>query len=77
MNTWLQKAIAYVEPQTQKKCEEGNSVHSKHFMQIVMGEREMAGESCWFTLYPYSFGEVHAKHSTVLPFPVCGLVCSA
>lgn len=64
MNAWLQTAIAYVEPQTQKKCEEENSVHSKHFMQIVMGEGKMAGESCLFTLYPYSFAEVKAPCKT-------------
>jgi len=70
MNTWLRKAIAYVEPQTQKECEEENSVHSKHFMQIVMGERGMAGESCLFTPYPCSFGEVKALCKTQRSSPL-------
>lgn len=52
MNTWLQKDVAYVEPPTQKKYEEESHVHSKHFMQIVLGEREMAGECCLLTPYP-------------------------
>lgn len=73
MNTWLQKAIAYVEPQTQKKCEEENSVHSKRFVQIVKGEREMAGESGLFTPYPYSFGEVKALCKTQCSSPLSHL----
>lgn len=64
MNAWLQTAIACVEPQTQKNREEENSVHSKHFMQIAMGEGETAGESCLFTPYPCSSAEVTAPCKT-------------
>lgn len=46
MKTWLQKAIASVEPQTEKKCEEEKSVHSKHFMQIAMGEEGLEKAAC-------------------------------
>lgn len=63
----------YVEPQTQKKCEEETSVHSKHFMQIVMDEREMAGESCLFTPDPYSFGAVKAVCKTQRGSPLSPL----
>lgn len=60
MNTWLQKATACVEPQIQKTCEEENSIHSKHFMQIVRGERAVAGE---MLLYPSSLWLRRGKSS--------------
>lgn len=71
MSTWLQKATAYVEPQIQKKCEEENSVQSKHFMQIARGERAKAGEMLVYPLSLWLWRGKSTMQNTVQfsPFP--------
>lgn len=72
MNTWLQKATAYVEPQIQKTCEEGNSILSKYFMRIVRGEEQWL-EKCLFIPYPHGSGEVKALCKTQCSPPLSRL----
>lgn len=68
MNTWLQKATAYVEPQIQKTCEEENSIHSKHCMQVVRDKRAMAGEMLVCPLSLWLGRGKSSMQNTVLPF---------
>lgn len=70
MKAWLQRAAAYVGPQTRKKCEEEKGVHSKCIMQIVMGEGETAGKAAALP-HPCVCGEVGAltQHRAALPSP--------